>query len=183
MPIDGARIQALGWRQGSVFTLDASRPLITAQRTIYGLESFPIPVDGRLILVSHSCDVVHDGEQEPRIELCPAVPVEGLDGRFTGTGNSRRLHVEIEIAGAAVPYELLAATRFYWARDVLEAAGPDPVAVLRDNYLRNFQHWIAKRVRRAAECIQSADRQPDASTASPAAETASDQTLRAADGH
>lgn len=150
MPIDGARIQALGWRQGSVFTRDASQPLIAAQRTTYGVESFPIPDDARLILVSHSCDVVHEKGQEPRIELCPVVPVERLDGRFTGTGNPRRLHVELEIAGTTLPHELLASARFYCGRHVLEAGRPDPVARLPRNYLRNFVHWIAKRVRRAA---------------------------------
>lgn len=150
MAIDGARIQALGWRQGSVFTLDASRPLIAAQRAYYGAESFDVPDDARLIVISHSCDVVNAGTQEPRIELCPAVPVAKLDGRYTGTSNPRRLHVELEVGGVAVPHELLAPTRFYWPRTVLEAAGPDTAAILPDRFRRSFLHWIAKRVRRAA---------------------------------
>ena len=150
MAIDGARIQTLGWRQGSVFTLEASRPLIAAQRTLYGAESFEVPDDARLIVISHSCDVVNTGTQEPRIELCPAIPVARLDGRFTGTGNPRRLHVELDVGGVAVPHELLAPTRFYCPRIILETAGPDPAAALPERFRRNFLHWIAKRVRRAA---------------------------------
>jgi hypothetical protein len=106
MPIDAAVIQNLGWRQGSVFKLAASTPIIQAHRWHIAVHEFSIPDDARLILVSHDCDVVHPGPHEPRIEVCPAVRVNALSGNFTGTRNPRRLHIELEISGATQAYEL-----------------------------------------------------------------------------
>jgi hypothetical protein len=101
MPIDAAAIQNLGWRQGSVFTLQASTPVVVANRERISVPQFTIPDEARLILVSHDCDIVHPGPHEPRIEVCPAVRLNGaLSGNFTGTRNPRRLHIELEIEGA-----------------------------------------------------------------------------------
>lgn len=151
MPIDAALIEHLGWRQGSIFTLPASIPIVRAHRDGIAVPQYTIPDDCRLILVSHDCDVVHRGVHEPRVEVCPAVRLNGgLDGNFTGTRNSRRLHIELEIGGALQAFELRAPTRFSVPREILQESAPDPEARIRSKHHEYFCHWLAKRVRRTA---------------------------------
>lgn len=151
MPIDAAAIQNLGWRQGSIFTLQASTPIVVANRERIGVPQFTIPDDARLILVSHDCDVVHRGPHEPRIEVCPAVRLNGpLSGNFTGTRNPRRLQIELDVAGTLHGYELRAPTRFDLPREILQDSAPDPDAHITAKHHRHFCHWLAKRVRRTA---------------------------------
>ena len=151
MPIDAAQIERLGWRQGSIFTLAASRPLVVANRAQIAVPGYEIPDDSRLLLVSHDCDVVHRGAHEPRIEVCPAVPLRGvLDGNFTGTRNPRRLHIELVVDGATVGFELRAPTRFTVSREVLQEVAPDTNASISARHRSYFLHWLAKRVRRSA---------------------------------
>jgi hypothetical protein len=151
MPIDAEAIQNLGWRQGSVFTLQASTPVVVANRARISVSQFTIPDEARLILVSHDCDIVHPGPHEPRIEVCPAVRFNGaLSGNFTGTRNPRRLHIELEIEGARHGYELRAPTRFPLPREILQDSAPDQNARITAKHHRYFCHWLAKRVRRTA---------------------------------
>jgi hypothetical protein len=151
MAIDAALIQRNGWRQGSVFTLIASRPIVREHRGRIAVPDFVIDDDARLLLTSHDCDVVHPGIHEPRIEVCPAVALNGrLSGNFTGTRNPRRLHIELEINGANRPYELRAPTRFDIDREILQGAQPDPEARITPRHRDHFLHWLAKRFRRAA---------------------------------
>jgi hypothetical protein len=151
MPIDATAIQNLGWRQGSVFTLQASAPVVVANRERISVPQFNIPDGARLILVSHDCDIVHPGPHEPRIEVCPAVRLNGaLSGNFTGTRNPRRLHIELEIGGARHGYELRAPTRFTLPREILQDSAPDQNARITVKHHRYFCHWLAKRVRRTA---------------------------------
>lgn len=150
MPIDAATIERLGWRQGSIFTLDASRPLVLANRNLVVSPGYEIPDDARLLLISHDCDIVHSGLYEPRIEVCPAVRLPELDGNFTGTRNPRRLHLHIEVAGTPTAHELRASTRFVLPREVLENSAPDPIAQIATRHHGHMRHWLAKRVFRTA---------------------------------
>lgn len=165
MPIDAARILGHGWRQGSIFPLEASQPLVLARRDAILLDGFRIADNARLILASHSCDIVHVGVHEPRIEVCPSVPVGGLDGSFTGTRNARRLHIELDINGVAHAYELRAPMRFYVPREILQDCAPDPAARIAPRHHDHFCHWLAKRVRRTALPTEF-DRRIDARTRS-----------------
>src|SRR5258708_24960508 len=150
MAIDAELIQRHGWRQGSVFTLAASGPIVLAHRDRISVPNFAIDDGARLLLTSHDCDIVHPGAHEPRIEVCPAISIQRLDGNFTGTRNPRRLHLELAINGAHHPYELRAPTRFCIPRETLESSLPDPNACLTPRHYDHFCHWLAKRFRRAA---------------------------------
>ena len=151
MAIDAALIQRQGWRQGSIFTLEASRPVVIANRERIAVPGFVIDDRARLLVTSQDCDVVHPGPHEPRVEVCPAVLVRGgLDGNFTGTRNPRRLQIELNIRGARFPCEVRAPTRFCIDRAILEASAPDPEAQISPRHQSFFVHWLAKRFRRAA---------------------------------
>ena len=151
MAIDAALIQQNGWRQGSVFTLEASGPIVLEYRDRIAVPDFVIGDDARLLLTSHDCDIVHPGVHEPRVEVCPAVALNGkLSGNFTGTRNPRRLHLELVINGHTRPYELRAPTRFDIDRTVLQESQPDPDAHITPRHRDHFLHWLAKRYRRAA---------------------------------
>lgn len=151
MAIDAALIQRNGWRQGSVFSVEASGPIVAEYRDRIAVPDFVIGDDARLLLTSHDCDIVHPGVHEPRVEVCPAVALKGkLSGNFTGTRNPRRLHLELEINGNARPYELRAPTRFDIDRTVLQQSRPDPDAHITPRHRDHFTHWLAKRYRRAA---------------------------------
>lgn len=151
MAIDAGLIQQNGWRQGSVFPLATSQSIILEHRERIAVPDFPIDGNARLLLASHDCDIVHPGIHEPRIEVCPAVAINGrLNGNFTGTRNPRRLHVELEINGVARPYELRAPTRFDVPREILETSRPDPNTRINPRHRDHFLHWLAKRSRRTA---------------------------------
>jgi hypothetical protein len=151
MPINAAVIQELGWRQGSVFTLAASTPIIREHRERIAVHDFIIPDNARLILASHDCDIVHQDLHEPRVEVCPAVRVDGaLSGNYTGTRNARRLHLQMQINGEHLGYELRAPTRFYLPREILQNSAPDANVRLHPKHHSHFCHWLAKRVRRTA---------------------------------
>lgn len=151
MPIDAALIQNQGWRQGSVFSLPVSAPIIRVHRNAISVPGFVIPDEARLLLVSQDCDIVYAGPHEPRIEVCPAVPVTGgLDGNFTATRNPRRLQIEIAVAGVSQAHELRAPTRFFLPREILQESAPDTEVTVDIKYLRYVRHWLSKRYNRAA---------------------------------
>jgi hypothetical protein len=66
MPMDVPSIVGHGWRQGSLFTLEASQALLGEKRT---------HADSRLILASQDCDIVHRGNGEPFVDTFEAKPI------------------------------------------------------------------------------------------------------------
>jgi hypothetical protein len=66
MPMDVPSIVRHGWRQGSLFTLEASQALLGEKRT---------HANSRLILASQDCDIVHRGNGEPFVDTFEAKPI------------------------------------------------------------------------------------------------------------
>lgn len=84
------------WRQGHLLTREAAAAL--------GLVE---PSDGvcRAIVVTHDCDLAHDGE--PSVEVIVAGRVPGTDGNLSYAKNPRRLHVVFQSnQGAPLVLEL-----------------------------------------------------------------------------
>jgi hypothetical protein len=69
MPMDVPSIVGHGWRQGSLFTLEASQALLGEKRT---------HANSRLILASQDCDIVHRGNGEPFVDTFEAKPILAL---------------------------------------------------------------------------------------------------------
>lgn len=133
----GGPIRERGWRQGSL--------LEAAAATHAGVN--PGSLDGAqdLVLISHSCDVVHhDLDKEPFAEFIPRVRVDAVDGNLTFAKSPRVL----QVAGGTGAYELTMARRITIPRDAL--AGIDPSGQLSDDECVVLRRWLASRYARAA---------------------------------
>jgi hypothetical protein len=150
MPIDFDRIDNNGWRQGSVFTVKESRSLLAK----YGSRPHPheisVPEDSRLIVTSHSCDIVSRRSHEILVEVCPALPLPTGEGRgaYGFARDARRLRIPMTIANQPVLFDLHAPLRFVIARDELEECKPDPDAVVGEDDIDDLSFWLAARYRR-----------------------------------
>lgn len=140
MPIDHELIRRNGWRQGAIFSPESTAEIIDGAN------------DGsRLIVVSHDCDIVHRGDQEPHVEVCVADPLtNGVDGQFRWARHPRRLDVNLEISDGAAGYRLEAFNRKQFNQSILEQYEPDAQAVCPPEELTRITVWLAKRYTRAA---------------------------------
>ena len=140
MPIDHMRIRANGWRQGSVFSVEDTAALSNDQ-----------VAGSRLVVVTHDCDLVHNGEYEPHIEVCLAEHLEnGVDGNYRWARHPRRLDLQLNIDGAPAAFCLHAAKKHRLDRSRLEDLRPDASALLSEVELTRLTVWLAKRYTRAA---------------------------------
>ena len=142
------RIEAQGWRQGSVLPVAchaevAQRPDVDA----------PIEPEDACIVVSQSCDLVHhDAQQEPYAELLITRPLTGpADPLLRNRRNPRRLHFELSVRGGLIPYEAWAWRRCRLPRTVLAHYQPDLERCLPDEQVqRMLLAWLAARYQRVA---------------------------------
>jgi hypothetical protein len=142
-PIDPSQIHANGWCQGAVCHLsklsaeDLGVPVIEASRA-----------DALAILVSHDCDVVHRGVNEPVVEWLVATPIAKKDRNsfyFDGR-NPRRLHFDHHDAA----YEIWARDRFMTPRKVLEQLSAETDLALTTKLTKLITRWLSKRYIRPA---------------------------------
>lgn len=150
MPIDHDRIRQNGWRQGSVFGVEDSRLLLQSNLARPQPTDIELPAQTRLVVASHSCDVVSPSQMEVTCELCPAIPLaedETVD-QFGYGRNPRRLRVPIQVDGRAILHEMFAPLRFHAERARLEEIVPDPLACLLADDLLTFEFWLAARFSR-----------------------------------
>lgn len=150
MAIDHGRIHRNGWRQGGVFTPGDSRAILDAHREQLQLPE--LPADTRLIVTSHSCDVVARADAERFCEVCPAAPLPaeetvGMKGRGR---HPRQLRLPIVINGQSVLHEMNAPLRFCIDRGRLVEVVPDGNALIPDVEVAGLELWLANRFRRRA---------------------------------
>lgn len=150
MAIDHKQIHEFGWLQGSVFSLADSTELIASAHWYPLPEGHELPAETRLVIVSHSCDVVSPSAMERYIEVCPAAPLPTQEtlGQFGYARDPRRLRLAVNIEGQAVLHELYAPMRFVVGRAVLAERRPDPDARITEEDLDHYTFWLSARVRR-----------------------------------
>ena len=140
MPVDHERIRSKGWCQGRVFS-KADNAAIAGE----------IPDNSRLILVSHDCDIVHAGNDEPYVEICVARRLEdGPNGLYRWARHPRRLDIEVQIDGAGVGYCIESSRRMSIDRARLESIAPDETATIHTRELTQLTVWLGKRYTRIA---------------------------------
>jgi hypothetical protein len=125
-----------GWRQGSVFTLEASHELLGEKRT---------HADSRLILASQDCDIVHRGNGEPFVDTFEAKPIPVLVPTEARARNARHLHLPLSVNGVAQPHQIKFWSRLALPREGLAEFAPDPFAFLMPAALKWFRQWLGSR--------------------------------------
>jgi hypothetical protein len=138
MPLDVAAIQANGWRQGALFSVEATRQLIGADQAD----------SSRLILASQDCDVVHPGVHEPHVDVFVASPVDRLSSLETKGRNARRLRLMIDLGDQRVPHEIKFWSRITLERQRLCEFTADKEAILSGDALAAFRRWLGLRYTR-----------------------------------
>jgi hypothetical protein len=151
-PGEPASIKQRGWRQWSfVSTSDAQSAL---HGTPLEAGSPELAKDARLLVISHSCDLVHDCyASEPVAEayLCePLAPDAQPDGNYTASKNPRELHVPFGSNGLRRWYRVHSNGRVLLPRHALAGIDPDPSLVVPESSVRVLQRWIINRVVRTA---------------------------------
>jgi hypothetical protein len=151
-PGEPASIKQRGWRQWSFVS---PRDVQSVLRGTPGGAGLPeLAKDARLLVVSQSCDLVHDCyASEPVAEayLCePLAPDAQPNGNHTAGKNPRELHVSFAADGAAHWYRIHSNGRVLLPRHALAGVDPDPSLVVPDPSVRVLQRWIINRVVRTA---------------------------------
>lgn len=142
--MDSQRIRQNGWCQGAVFREEDS---ITLSEE-FGIR---IPDGGRLIVLSHDCDVVHSGDAEPNVEVGLVCRLdEGVSGHKTYGKNPRFLHLEVDVGPGRTPVEIGAALRHFIPREHLENYLPDPDFGLSGQHVAQIRRWLSNRYSRPA---------------------------------
>jgi len=129
------------WRQGHLLTREAAAAL--------GLVE-PIDSARRVIVVTHDCDLAHDGE--PFVEVIVADLVPKQDPNLSYAKSPRRLHVAFEgLQGGPLILELRHVNRCPVPRDVFARdAVRDDSIMLTDADKRTLKQWLAARWGRPA---------------------------------
>lgn len=139
--MDEWTFQNSGWRQGTVvpheFVPDGNLPPEVGPET-------------KLIIVSHDCDIVHDSEVEPFIELIAAHPVTaaGKDSRLFRGKNPRRLQIYIQEGDVKNLYELRAHERFRISRQHFCDRKPQAGVSLNGVDVMVVAKWLSRRYKR-----------------------------------
>ena len=150
MQIDHERIHQNGWRQGRIFSIADTKQLLQTYKAQWQSPKLEPNSRARLVMASHSCDVVAQSGLEIRCDVIPAFPLPS-DARIEMYGRGRdprRLRLPIEVSGSAILHELIAPTRFAIDRNCLAELDPDATAAITEEELAGFELWLASRYRR-----------------------------------
>ncbi len=139
------KIRRNGWRQGRIFTEKDSGNLIRES-------DINTAQNAQLILVSHDCDIVHQGVHEPLVEVFAASNIgSNCDANYLYGKNPRRLHLAVSKSDLSIEYiELRAPNRFSIDRRTLCDIEPDETRELLPAEKRVLCNWVAARYVRAA---------------------------------
>lgn len=152
MQIDHEAINRRGWHQGSVFTVVDSTQILAESDWRPRPPEIGLAPETRLIVASHSCDVVSRHPHELQVEVCPALPLpigETL-AMYGHARDPRRLRLPILLEGRPSLHELHAPLSFNIQRSKLEKLNPDPQAEMAERDIDEYSYWLALRVRRRA---------------------------------
>ena len=130
------------WRQGHVLTSESSVAL--------GLVSADRAESAFTVVISHDCDLAQIPEAEPLVEIIVAKQIGAANGNFTHAKNSRRLHLECVVSGAAAFLDMQALDKTSTRKDDLAGHAPSAIVVVKPEDRSVLQRWLAARYRRAA---------------------------------
>lgn len=131
------------WRQGSFLPPQAtvSLELITASTDSKTL----------VIVASHDCDITHDPEIEPQVEVMVGKEIseQEIDGNNSNAKNARKLHIGLSGHPARFA-EFTATNKVSVCKSSLFKFLPSATEQLASEEKNIFQRWLACRYRRSA---------------------------------
>lgn len=129
------------WRQGHLLTPEAAAALSLVELA----EKMR-----RVVVITHDCDLAHDGERLVEVILAEIVPVS--DANFSYAKHPRRLHLAFERSdGALLVLDLQHVHRSsVLADDFALRAVQDDSVWLTDRQKRTFKQWLSARYGRPA---------------------------------
>jgi len=141
---DASKINANGWQQGSLLPDELANQ--------FGIEHVAGWNDNSVMVVlTQDCDLVHPSyEAEPSIELIAGVLLDHADNALRHGRNPRKLHLDIERAGATRVVAFSVHHRIVVPRSRLEDQRPHDSLRLGRAERRLLCEWVAKRYVRAA---------------------------------
>lgn len=129
------------WRQGSILPLSAAQALNLVP---------PSDDDSHCaVVVSHDCDIAN-AHQEPDIEVIVGQFVNSANGNFTGSKNSRKLHLDWHHADSVRHIELRASAKCRVPKIALADVLPNDSYKLDEKNLLTLRFWLGARYNRAA---------------------------------
>ena len=99
------------WRQGHVLRSESSVAL--------GLVSADHAESAFTVVISHDCDLAQTPDAEPLVEVIVAKRIGVANGNFTHAKNSRRLHLDCAVGGAAAFLDMQALDKTARKKDEL----------------------------------------------------------------
>lgn len=137
------KLKKLGWRQGSILTIDDCADLLG-----HGPCEIHEPV---AIIVSHSCDLLNPQLQKfPKFEVALAGLLASPDPNFQKRRNPRVLHLPIMIKADQRWVELRVENRAFLDRSLLPERTPDKYRRLLDSDRQDMALWIGAAYYRSA---------------------------------
>lgn len=131
------------WRQGNILPIEVAQSL--------GLVHHQVPECTRVIVGTHDCDLAHDPDSEPNIEVFVGKYIDKENGNFTSAKNPRKLHIFFE-GNSPQWIEFEAVTKQILSKQNLISISPNPSDeyVLDPQNREIFQKWLSIRYRRSA---------------------------------
>ena len=143
--IDRPTLIGHGWEQGGIFAVDAYVHLKSA------LNIDEIRDGDCCIVVSQSCDVLHDTlDDEPWIEVIIARPVTNPEPMKLNARNPRWLQFSVKVNGILNTFEVSSSSRYFLDRLVLEKYAADETRTLPPEARNALVRWLVGRYSRTA---------------------------------
>lgn len=101
------------------------------------------------VVISHDCDLTAETEKEPFVEIVTAMPIIKL-GADSHSKNARRLDLEFQSNTSRMFLQLLAISKQFIDKDVLQQFSPREDLNLNGHGLFTLRRWLASRYYRAA---------------------------------
>ena len=140
--MDRDTLKSNGWKMGACFTQLSCPELVSSMID----ESHKQDNLFVYIAITHDCAIINESFiLEPYLEYIVARRIPVLDGSYTHTKNPRKLHLEIDIQNAPIPFELNIIDRAYLDRAMLLQNKPAQNICLKDTQKASLVRWLANR--------------------------------------
>lgn len=139
----GEMLDKSGWRQGSIVKVK--------DHVRFGDVVLNDP-ECRMIVISQSCDIINQSNDEPEIEIIVAQKINALDGNFTYNKNPRKLDLEIVCSylQEKPAFRLKQTEKYAIEKTLFNQLTPDQDCFIEESQIHSMARWLASRYQRPA---------------------------------